>query len=121
LVRELQRLDDEDPLLAAQATRLVGLYRRLWDSYVARRTESHRLEKENQHLERSNKYLVEENRQMGRQYTEQEAQLLYFRDAFQKVRDGITGIFESWKDVEPELSVPSQRGIAYGNKHADKP
>lgn len=94
MVRELQRLDDEDPLLAAQAARLVGLYRRLWDSYVAKRADSHRLEMENRHLERSNKRLSEEKRQMNRQYADQEAQLLHFRDAFRKLWERITDISE---------------------------
>lgn len=107
LVRELQRLDDEDPQLAAQAARLVGLYRRLWESYVAKGAESQRLS--------------EENRQMNRRYAEQEALLFYFREAFQKVREGITMIFESWKDVEPRLPEPSQDGPVRGEDPPNKP
>ncbi|RJE20419.1 hypothetical protein PHISCL_07251 [Aspergillus sclerotialis] len=31
LARELERLDERDPILSAQAARLVALYRRLWE------------------------------------------------------------------------------------------
>ena len=48
MARELERLDEKDPILAAQAARLVALYRRLWESYVARNAESQHLDKENQ-------------------------------------------------------------------------
>jgi hypothetical protein len=40
----LQRLDDQNPVLAEQAARLVAVYRRLWESYVAKHADSSRLE-----------------------------------------------------------------------------
>lgn len=119
LLRELQQLDDEDPVLAAQAARLVGLYRRLWSSYVAKHADGHRLGKENRRLERSNHRLSEENRQMSRHYADQEAQLHHFQEAFRKVREAIIEIFARWKDVEPELAIFSQDRDAPHDKQSN--
>lgn len=65
LTRELERLDEKDPILAAQAARLVALYRRLWESYVAKNAESQRLDKENQQLKNANASLSEEKKQQS--------------------------------------------------------
>ena len=48
LAHELERLDEKDPILAAQAARLVALYQRLWESYVAKNVNSQCLDKKNQ-------------------------------------------------------------------------
>ncbi|KMK56459.1 hypothetical protein Y699_05374 [Aspergillus fumigatus Z5] len=98
LIRELQRLDDQNPVLAEQAARLVALYRQLWESYVANhadssrlKSETHRLQLEKSHLERHCK--------------EQEARSSRFQEAFQKVRDGVVEMFENWEASKAELAT----------------
>lgn len=40
----LKQLEEEDPKLAFQAARLVGLYRRLWESCVSKHVDSQQIE-----------------------------------------------------------------------------
>jgi hypothetical protein len=98
LARELERLDEKDPILAAQAARLVALYRRLWESYVARNAESQRLDKENQRLKNTNASLSEEKRQAERRVLEYDVLLSYYKEAHQKIEEGIIGVLEDWKE-----------------------
>jgi hypothetical protein len=46
-MKALARLEYEDPKLALYAARIVGLYRRLWESCASKHLEGERLEKEN--------------------------------------------------------------------------
>ncbi|KAL3470092.1 hypothetical protein BJX99DRAFT_251462 [Aspergillus californicus] len=98
LARELERLDEKDPILAAQAARLVAPYRRLWESYVAKNAESQRLDKENQQLKNANAGLSEENRQVERRSLEYDVLLSYYKEAHQKIEEGIIGVLEDWKE-----------------------
>ena len=97
MARELERLDEKDPVLAAQAARLVALYRRLWESYVAKNAESQRLDKENQQLKDANASLSEEKRHAERRSLEYDVLLSYYKEAHQKIEDGIIRILETWK------------------------
>lgn len=97
LARELERLDEKDPILAAQAARLVALYRRLWESYVARNAESQRLDKENQQLKNANASLSEEKQQAERCSLEYDVLLSYYKEAHQKIEEGIVEVLENWK------------------------
>jgi hypothetical protein len=98
LARELERLDEKDPILAAQAARLVALYRRLWESYVAKNADSQRLDKENQQLKNANASLSEEKRQAERRFLEYDVLLSYYKEAHQKIEEGIIGVLEDWKE-----------------------
>ncbi|KAJ0418360.1 hypothetical protein BJY00DRAFT_302887 [Aspergillus carlsbadensis] len=74
----------QDRILAAHAARLVALYRRLWESYVAKNADSQRLDKENQQLKNANASLLEEKRQAEHPH--------------QKIKEGIIGVLEHWKE-----------------------
>ncbi len=98
MARELERLDEKDPILAAQAARLVALYRRLWESYVAKNAESQRLDKENQQLKNANASLSEEKRRAECRSLEYDVLVSYYKEAHQKIEDGIIGVLENWKE-----------------------
>ncbi|KAE8155609.1 hypothetical protein BDV40DRAFT_306837 [Aspergillus tamarii] len=95
LVQELQRLNEEDPQLASQAARLVGLYQLLWDSYILQRVSSQKLRHENDRLRESNAQLQQERDNMTRRYREQDARLQEFRQALGKFEESITRIHEA--------------------------
>ncbi|KAI3120534.1 hypothetical protein CBS147326_9418 [Penicillium roqueforti] len=78
LARELERLDEKDPILAAQAARLVALYRRLWESYVARN--------------------AEKKRQAECRSLEYDVLVSYYKEAHQKIEEGIIAVLENWKE-----------------------
>ncbi|KAJ6020229.1 hypothetical protein N7499_003519 [Penicillium canescens] len=89
LVEELKRLNQDDPQLAHQAAQIVRLYRRLYESYVARKSESQRLEKANGELRTANLQLCQESELLKVRYAEQEEELAYFGQAFDKLSSGI--------------------------------
>ncbi|GLA09638.1 hypothetical protein AnigIFM60653_011969 [Aspergillus niger] len=86
LIRELQQLDDQNPVLAEQAARLVALFRRLWESYVAQHAKSSRLVKEISQMQIAHACLVDENTQLNRRCRDEEARLCHFRATIQKLR-----------------------------------
>ncbi|KAL3251113.1 hypothetical protein ABHI18_010814 [Aspergillus niger] len=100
LMRELQQLDDQNPVLAEQAARLVALFRRLWESYVAQHAESSRLEKEISQMQIAHACLVDENTQLNRRCQNEEARLCHFRAAIQKLRKGVIDVFEKWENSQ---------------------
>ncbi|KAJ0418335.1 hypothetical protein BJY00DRAFT_315060 [Aspergillus carlsbadensis] len=71
LARELERLGEKDPILAAQAARLVALYRR---------------------------FLSEEKRQAERRSLEYDVLLSYYKEAHQKIEEGNIWVLEDWKE-----------------------
>ncbi|KAJ6066919.1 uncharacterized protein N7446_003956 [Penicillium canescens] len=89
LVEELKRLNQDDPQLAHQAAQIVRLYRLLYESYVARKSESQRLEKANGELRTANLQLCQESEFLKGRYAEQEEELAYFGQAFDKLSTGI--------------------------------
>jgi hypothetical protein len=104
LIRELQRLDDKNPVLAEQAARLVALYRRLWESYVTKHADSSRLERENHQLQLAHSRLTDEKSRLEHHCREQEALSSHFQEAFRKVREGVIEVFEKWEDPKAELA-----------------
>jgi hypothetical protein len=70
----------------------------LWESYVARNAESQRLDKENQQLKNTNASLSEEKRQAERRFLEYDVLLSYYKEAHQKIEEGIIGVLEDWKE-----------------------
>ncbi|KAJ6027431.1 hypothetical protein N7460_012248 [Penicillium canescens] len=89
LVKELKRLNQDNPQLAHQAAQIVRLYRRLYKSYVARKSESQRLKKANRELRTANLQLCQESEFLKGRYAEQEEELAYFGQAFDKLSTGI--------------------------------
>ncbi|CEL07076.1 hypothetical protein ASPCAL10241 [Aspergillus calidoustus] len=73
LARELERLDVKDPILAAQAARLVALYWRLWESYVSKNADK-------------------------RRSLEYDVLLSSYKEEHQKIEEGIIGDLEDWKE-----------------------
>ena len=115
MAEELERLDKTDPVLAAQAARLVALYRRMWDSYILKHADSQRLEKENRRLETKNTSLEKEKRDMEGRYEEQRTLLTHFQNSFESVQDGVTRICDSWKDAPTVLLEGKAKDQPVGN------
>lgn len=70
----------------------------MWESYIARNTESQRLDKENQQLKNANAGLSEEKRQAECRSLEYNILVSYYKEAHQKIEDGIIGVLENWKE-----------------------
>ncbi|KAJ5142466.1 uncharacterized protein N7515_001253 [Penicillium bovifimosum] len=89
LVEELKRLVQDDPQFAHQAAQIVRLYRRLYETYIARKSETQRLEQANGELRTANLQLRQEGEYLKGRYAEQGDELAYFGQAFDKLSTGI--------------------------------
>jgi predicted nuclease with TOPRIM domain len=103
----------KDPVLAEQAARLVALYRRLWESYVAKHADNSRLEGENHQLQLAGSRLTDEKSRLEHHCREQEARSSHFQEAFRKLREGVIELFDKWEDPKAELATADS---AKGNK-----
>jgi hypothetical protein len=92
----LQRLEREDPKLAAQGARLLSIYRRVWESCQAKRADIQRLEITNQELRSSNTQLCQEGHRRRLQQEDQLAQLYAFDQSLDSSRRRLLDILSEW-------------------------
>jgi hypothetical protein len=92
----LQRLDQEDPKFAAPAARLVGLYRRLWESCVSKHVDNHRLGEATDELRNNNFQLSQERAYLKHRHEDQELRLVVFDQGLEKMRQGIAEVLRDW-------------------------
>lgn len=97
LLQELKPLGEKDPEIPAQATRLVGLYRNLWETYAAKCSDSQNVANENRRLEQSNKQLCQEKEQMERRFHEI---LKRMADIFESLGEHSTGSPKKLSQIE---------------------
>lgn len=95
----LERLEKEDPKLAFQAARLVGIYRRLWESCFFKNIDVQRLETANQELRADNAQLYYEEDQLKRRQNAQIARLLSFEQALGNVRQRLLDALKDWNSA----------------------
>lgn len=92
----LQRLERDDPKLAAQGARLLSIYRRVWESCRVKRADIQRLETANQELRNSNIQLCQEDHRLRLQQDEQLAQLHTFDQSLDSSRRRLLDILSEW-------------------------
>lgn len=71
----LKQLKEEDPKLTFQATRLIELYRRLWESYVSKHVDSQQIKAANEKLQNRNIQLCDKGNHLKHCQNEQIAHL----------------------------------------------
>ncbi|CEJ62566.1 hypothetical protein PMG11_11063 [Penicillium brasilianum] len=92
----LERLEREDPKLAFQAARLVGLYRRLWESCMAKHMQGKKLTTANDGLRETQQKLVNEKNKMQSSHDDQLARSHFFDQALESSRLRLTEILKEW-------------------------
>jgi hypothetical protein len=95
-MKALARLEREDPKLAFQAARIVGLYRRLWESCIAKHMEGNKLAKANDALKETHRKLLDEKNRMQSCHDDQIARLRFFDQALESSRLRLTDILKEW-------------------------
>jgi hypothetical protein len=101
----LARLEREDPKLAFQAARLVGLYRRLWESCMAKHMEGKKLAKGNDDLRETQQKLTNEKNRMQSSHDNQLARLHFFDQALESSRLRLTEILKEWNRYSDGLEA----------------
>jgi hypothetical protein len=92
----LARLEREDPKLAFQAARIVGLYRRLWESCMAKDTEGKKLAKANAGQRENQQKLMNEKNRMQSSHDDQLSRLHFLDQALESSRLRLTEILKEW-------------------------
>ena len=92
-------LERDDPKLAFQAARLVGLYRRLWESCVSKHLDCEKANETNQVLRDVSMNLSDENEGLQSRHDEQLSRLCFFDQASNSSRERLTGILIDWNQL----------------------
>ena len=112
ILETLAHLEQEDPKLASQAARLLGLFRRVWESALSKHTEILRLERANQALRDDNVQLCHEGRDLHQRQSDQLARLRLFEQGLERTRQGLLSVLEGWNSYSTaELSGLGEEGL----------
>ncbi|KAJ5642523.1 hypothetical protein N7490_006523 [Penicillium lividum] len=96
VLETLQRLEREDPKLASQGARLLGLFRRVWESCLSKHVDIQRLEDANEALRADNAQHSGEADHLKHRQDDQLARLHAFESALEKTRQNLLGVLEDW-------------------------
>ncbi|CAI7600295.1 unnamed protein product [Penicillium pancosmium] len=97
ILQLLAELERDDPKLAFQAARILGLYRRLWDSCMSKHTGSEKLRQTNQELKRENTRLENEKGLLLAHHDEQLSQFDHLNQALEASRERLISILNDWE------------------------
>ncbi|KOS37215.1 hypothetical protein ACN38_g12001 [Penicillium nordicum] len=109
-------MEQEDPKLAIQAARLVGLYRRLWESCISKHHADQSLAADNNELRITNTQLFREREYLKQQQNNQITRLTLFEEALGKVREGIVGVLKDWDGYAEGATSVSWKGAPLGGQ-----
>ncbi|CAG8142493.1 unnamed protein product, partial [Penicillium nalgiovense] len=95
-LKVLADLERDDPKFAFLAARLVGLYRRLWESCVSKHIDGQKLEQSNQNLKEAGTHLRKERDGLQLRHDKQLARLRFFEQALESSRERLTSLLDDW-------------------------
>ncbi|OQE49963.1 hypothetical protein PENNAL_c0532G09159 [Penicillium nalgiovense] len=96
ILKVLADLEHDDPKFAFPATRIVGLYRRLWQSCVTKHIDGDKLEQSNQNLKETGTHLRKERDGLQLRHDKQLARLRFFEQALESSRERLTSLLDDW-------------------------
>jgi hypothetical protein len=86
----------DGPKFAFPATRLVGLYRRLWESCVSKHINGQKLEQSNNILKEASTQLTTERDVPQLRHEKQLSQLRSFEQALELSRERLISVLDDW-------------------------
>lgn len=92
----LADLERDDPKFAFPAARLVGLYRRLWESCVFKQINGQKLEQENLLLEEAGAHLRKKKDGLQLRHDKQLARLHFLEQALDSSRRKLVSVLNDW-------------------------
>jgi hypothetical protein len=96
ILKVLADLERDDPKFAFPAARLVGLYRRLWESCVSKHIDGQKLEQSNRILKVAGTHLRKERHGLQLRHDKQLSRLRFFEQALESSRDRLTSVLNDW-------------------------
>lgn len=95
-MKVLADLERDDPNFAFPAARLVGLYRRLWESCVSKHLDGQKLEQENLVLKDAGTHLRKERDGHQVRHDKQLFRLCFFEQALEVSRERLGSVLDDW-------------------------
>ncbi|KAJ5982640.1 hypothetical protein N7451_012740 [Penicillium sp. IBT 35674x] len=99
VLETLADLERDDPKLAFQASRLVGIYRRLWESCVTKHRECDKMIDANLRLKQEGVQLSNERDSLQARHDHQMARLRLFDQALRSSQEQKTGMLIQWSQL----------------------
>ncbi|OGE46805.1 hypothetical protein PENARI_c106G03472 [Penicillium arizonense] len=96
ILKVLADLERHHPKFAFPAARLVGLYRRLWESCVSKHVDGQKLEQSNQILKEASTHLTQERDGLQLRHDKQLSRLRFFEQALESSRGRLTRVLDDW-------------------------
>ncbi|CRL31159.1 unnamed protein product [Penicillium camemberti] len=96
ILKVLADLERDDPKFAFPAARLVGLYRRLWESCVSKHIDGQKLEQDNLILKEAGAYLRKERDSLQVRHDKQLSRLRFFEQALDLSRERLVSVLDDW-------------------------
>ena len=92
----LADLERDDPKFAFPAARLVGLYRRLWESCVSKHIDVQKLEQEKLVLKEAGTHLRQKRDSLQVRYDRQLSRLRFYEQALDLSRERLVSVLDDW-------------------------
>ena len=92
----LADLERDDPKVAFPAARLVGLYRRVWESCVSKHIDVQKIDQGNEILKEAGTYLRKKRDGLQLHHEKQLARLRFFGQALESSRERLISLFDDW-------------------------
>ncbi|KAI1828818.1 hypothetical protein DTO027I6_10282 [Penicillium roqueforti] len=96
ILKVLAGLERDDPKFAFPAARLVGLYRRLWESCVSKHIDVQKIEQSNEILKEAGTHLRKERDGLQLHHKKQVARLRFFEQALESSRERLISLLDDW-------------------------
>ncbi|OGE46631.1 hypothetical protein PENARI_c159G09657 [Penicillium arizonense] len=105
ILKVLADLERDDPKFAFPAARLVGLYRRLWESCLSKHIDGQKLEQSNQILKEASTHLSKTRDGLQLRHDKQLSRLRFFEQALESSRGPLIRVLDDW-DHPCRLNLP---------------
>ncbi|CAG8358512.1 unnamed protein product, partial [Penicillium salamii] len=96
ILKVLADLEHDDSKFAFPAARLVGLYRRLWESCVSKHIDVQKIDQSNEILKEAGTYPRKERDGLQLHHDKQLARLRFFGQALESSRERLINLLDDW-------------------------
>ncbi|CAG7937154.1 unnamed protein product [Penicillium salamii] len=96
ILKVLADLEHDDPKFTFPAARIVGLYRRLWESCVSKHIDGQKLEQDNLVLKKAGANLRKERDGLQVRHDKQLFRLRFFEQELELSREKLVSVLDDW-------------------------
>jgi hypothetical protein len=113
ILKVLADVERDGPKFAFSAARLVGLYRRLWESCVSKNIDGQKLQQSNQILKQAGTHLLNDKNGLRLRHDKQLPRLRFFERGLESSRGRLTRVLDDWRSL---FQTQSGRAAGHGKR-----